>query len=59
MRDIFRRRKEHGDFHNLVRELQLADRDFILILSFSCNTAVSAAILELRELTEQDWTLFT
>ena len=28
VRDIFQKRKEQGDFHNLVQELQLADREF-------------------------------
>ena len=36
IRDIFRRRKEQGDFHNMVRELQLADREFYF--SFYCRT---------------------
>ena len=32
VRDIFRKRKEQGDYNNLVRELQLADREFYFIL---------------------------
>ena len=28
VREIFTKRKQHGDYHNLVPEMRLADREF-------------------------------